>query len=430
MISLQKASLILNFLNLDLEHLLLGFHGDKGMNVWRLPPVETSHDSIPTSVSEARFQLGGNLNSDWTPAISKKKKQVKKPIELFFDAHFKGAVVYEVKTDEHSTCLMVGRPKGNERKKSNKTESKTKTEANSKTKSQSQSNDEPKNKSEVIPFGSVSWLHETSILTLQLNSGKKVSVKLRSHIGRQHKSRQEPSKQPSQDKILKKKQKLLSKLAEQKQELEDALRETTKKIQTQELQGSFGPATDLLYQNRKKLERKLTGHIKRYDELVLKESNRHRAGPKELPGESAHKTPRRDNKPGVIEALASVTAEKEETFEKGFLLKTGHRFRVGRNAKENLLILRQANPHHIWMHLRNYPGPHGIVSRNKSEELSQATLEEAAQILTQKNLAAKRDLRKGDRYEVIISEVRHIHPIKGKIGQVRLGPHKVLQIKL
>lgn len=102
------------------------------------------------------------------------------------------------------------------------------------------------------------------------------------------------------------------------------------------------------------------------------------------------------------------------------------RIHIGKSAKENVLLLRKAKPWFLWMHLKDLPGNHLIVEKNKNRELSEKELQLAAKEL----IASKASLTIGESFEVQFAECRYIKPIKGdKLGRVKVTQEKVLTVK-
>ncbi len=57
----------------------------------------------------------------------------------------------------------------------------------------------------------------------------------------------------------------------------------------------------------------------------------------------------------------------------------GYKILVGRNAKENIALLKEAKANDIWMHTRDIPGSHVIIRTDK-QNLPQSLLESAAKL--------------------------------------------------
>jgi hypothetical protein len=102
---------------------------------------------------------------------------------------------------------------------------------------------------------------------------------------------------------------------------------------------------------------------------------------------------------------------------------------VGRSAKDNLLLLRQAQPWDIWMHLSDRPGAHVILRKQKNQTVAEVDLEKVAQWLIKET--ASRQLQSGDVFEVLVSEVRFVRPIKGdKLGRVIVTEKKTRRYRV
>ena len=111
-------------------------------------------------------------------------------------------------------------------------------------------------------------------------------------------------------------------------------------------------------------------------------------------------------------------------------LATGHSVFVGKNAADNLKILRAASSWDYWLHLKDYPGAHAILRRNKKEKLSQAQFHEAGRLLVQEHLKKKASELSGEVFDVLLTEVRFVRPIKGdKLGRVNYTNESVISCR-
>jgi len=100
---------------------------------------------------------------------------------------------------------------------------------------------------------------------------------------------------------------------------------------------------------------------------------------------------------------------------------------VGRNAQENIEILRYAQSWDIWMHLKDYPGAHGIIRRPRNLDISDEDLKKVAQFVASKSKKSLHSIKSGDTFEVFYTDCRYVRPIKGdKLGRVSYSNEKVL----
>lgn len=111
-------------------------------------------------------------------------------------------------------------------------------------------------------------------------------------------------------------------------------------------------------------------------------------------------------------------------------LASGHVLYLGRNAEENLKILRVAQAWDYWIHIKDRPGSHGIVRRNKNEKIADKVILEALQHLLSHQFGAKAKNYVGDRYECLVTECRYVKPIKGdKLGRVNYQSERVITVQ-
>ena len=98
---------------------------------------------------------------------------------------------------------------------------------------------------------------------------------------------------------------------------------------------------------------------------------------------------------------------------------------VGKSADDNLRLLRKAKAWHLWLHLRDHPGSHGIIARNKNQRVDDATLQRAAHHLLQTQFGAKAQRVAGDKFSVIVTECRFVRPIRGdRLGRVNYSDER------
>lgn len=91
---------------------------------------------------------------------------------------------------------------------------------------------------------------------------------------------------------------------------------------------------------------------------------------------------------------------------------------MGKSAQDNLDLLRKAKAWDYWMHLKDYPGAHAIIHRQKDQSISDQDLIKCASWIVKEGLSEKQR-QLGGRFSVVMAECRHVRPIKGdKLGRV------------
>lgn len=88
----------------------------------------------------------------------------------------------------------------------------------------------------------------------------------------------------------------------------------------------------------------------------------------------------------------------------------------GRNAKDNLRLLRSAAAWHWWIHLRDEPGAYAILSCERKEEVPKEILAQAARWLIRSSV--KRHWVGMEKFSVVATRCQFVHPIKGETGLV------------
>jgi predicted ribosome quality control (RQC) complex YloA/Tae2 family protein len=105
----------------------------------------------------------------------------------------------------------------------------------------------------------------------------------------------------------------------------------------------------------------------------------------------------------------------------------GHRIWVGKGGEDNdTLTFKVARPYHLWLHARGLPGSHVVVPLEKSAEVSQEVLLDAA------HLALHHSGAKGEpRGEVSWVPVKFVKKVKGGApGQVLYTREKTLVVRM
>lgn len=101
---------------------------------------------------------------------------------------------------------------------------------------------------------------------------------------------------------------------------------------------------------------------------------------------------------------------------------------LGKNAADNLALLRKAKAWDYWLHLKDYPGAHAIVRRQRTQIVGEAELRKVARWLCKESSAARGAAGK---LEVVVAECRHVRPIKGdRIGRVTYHEGRVFQVEV
>ncbi len=103
---------------------------------------------------------------------------------------------------------------------------------------------------------------------------------------------------------------------------------------------------------------------------------------------------------------------------------------IGKNAAENLAILRKAQPFDYWLHIKDQPGAHAIVRRPRGREVKDAEFSKAGIALLEQSMKRRAIELKGEAYDILIVECRFVRPIKGdRLGRVHYSNDRVLRIR-
>jgi hypothetical protein len=103
---------------------------------------------------------------------------------------------------------------------------------------------------------------------------------------------------------------------------------------------------------------------------------------------------------------------------------------LGKSAADNLKLLRSAKSWHMWFHIKDLPSAHMIVFKDKSRALSEDEIKKASIWLLSEVSSNTNDL-KGQLFEVLMTECRHVKPIKGdKVGRVNYTHEQIYRLRL
>ncbi len=103
---------------------------------------------------------------------------------------------------------------------------------------------------------------------------------------------------------------------------------------------------------------------------------------------------------------------------------------IGKSAADNLKILRKAKAWHLWLHVKDLPGSHGIIAFDKTVQVSVEVLREVALWVVEQSLSLKqRGDWRGVKCDVIYCECRFVTPIRGdKLGRVNYKNIKTITV--
>ncbi|GIL16445.1 MAG: hypothetical protein BroJett040_01960 [Oligoflexia bacterium] len=129
-----------------------------------------------------------------------------------------------------------------------------------------------------------------------------------------------------------------------------------------------------------------------------------------------------------VKSRESFVRPKIDLKSRKLTLENGMSAVIGKSAKDNLLLLRQARAWDLWFHLRDYPGAYAIVFREKTQELKPKEIEKIGQWLVKERLSTKQ-MGIGT-FDVLLAECRYVKPVKGSPGLVTYRNEKTFTIKL
>lgn len=191
-----------------------------------------------------------------------------------------------------------------------------------------------------------------------------------------------------------------------------------------DLEKSLSENIEVCFQKSKKLRQKKEGQIERA--RVLKGEIEALQKKIENSGEllkELKRTPQKQKAQETALHRAQVKGRKKN-------LESGAIAVMGKSAADNLKLLRKARSWDLWLHLKDFPGAHAIVQRDKKQKILDKELAEVASWLASEFLS-KKQVSLGDKLSVLVAECRYVRPIKGdKIGRVNYSNEKVLNVTI
>lgn len=183
-----------------------------------------------------------------------------------------------------------------------------------------------------------------------------------------------------------------------------------------DLKKSFSQNIQIAFEKAKKNQEKISGTLERIKIIQNEISNLKNANPSSFDKQA--KAPIKSNKSDNWKGYRLSLNPKVEVF-------------VGKNAQENLSILRFAQSWDYWMHIKDYPGAHGIIRRPRNYEVTDEELKTVARFIASKSRKSAHFLGPEDVFEVLIAECRYVRPIKGdKLGRVNYSNERVLNVRM
>ncbi|MFN7729161.1 MAG: hypothetical protein ACK5P7_08400 [Bdellovibrio sp.] len=162
------------------------------------------------------------------------------------------------------------------------------------------------------------------------------------------------------------------------------------------------------YQKAKDVERKRNGTMSRIEVLE-----------KEVQKLQAQLEAGRFDQLVAPRSRAGQMMKKAHAAGRRLQLEGGLEAALGKSGADNLAILRQARGWDLWVHLKDEPGAHAVLFRNRDQNVPRETLQAVAEWVWKESKGKKMSLSGGQKYDVIVVECRFVKPIKGdKLGRV------------
>lgn len=168
------------------------------------------------------------------------------------------------------------------------------------------------------------------------------------------------------------------------------------------------------FSKAKQMVNKKEGARERLDELVL-----------EIAKLEGSRYSEKQSKPALVDLMKKAEARGRKLH-----LASGALAYCGKSAADNLALLRQAKAWDYWLHLRDFPGAHAIIHRQRDQLITDAEIQEVAGWVARESLSSK-SLMVGQKVAIVIVECRFVRPIKGdKLGRVTYHSERSLNLTL
>ena len=103
----------------------------------------------------------------------------------------------------------------------------------------------------------------------------------------------------------------------------------------------------------------------------------------------------------------------------------------GKSSRDNLVLLRKAKAWYYWVHIKDEPGSHMIIQRNKQQKVTDGQLIKAARWMLNEQFGLRAEDLRGQMFDILVAECRHVRPIKGdKVGRVNYTNERVLRVSI
>lgn len=101
---------------------------------------------------------------------------------------------------------------------------------------------------------------------------------------------------------------------------------------------------------------------------------------------------------------------------------------MGKSARDNLAILRKAKAWYLWVHVKDKPSAHAIISCKKKEKIPDEQIIMACRWLLKES---EKKAQAGDKWDFLVTECRYVNPIKGdKLGRVQYKNERVFTVQV
>lgn len=102
---------------------------------------------------------------------------------------------------------------------------------------------------------------------------------------------------------------------------------------------------------------------------------------------------------------------------------------VGRSAIQNDELIKAAHPWELWIHLRDYPGAHGLIRGPKNKQPPEHFIDRSCQIVAQFSQKKKSAFSEGDVLDFVVTARKFLRKKKGmSSGQVLVERETVRRV--
>lgn len=169
--------------------------------------------------------------------------------------------------------------------------------------------------------------------------------------------------------------------------------------------------------NKSKIQRVLEREKELYKELKYLTSITPEDWEKQHQGQSILSAPKKKSKPTIQARKLELTPDCVAY--------------IGKSAKDNVMLLRQAKSWHYWLHIKDEPSAYVIVHSPKNKKLDFSEVQAIGKWFVAASNKLSKNVKSGDKITFLVTQCRYVRAIKGdKLGRVSYTHEQVYTISV